>query len=746
MSGHVDEYGLVGTLLADKYRIHAVIGVGGFGVVYRAQHEIWDQPVAVKVFTALSSAPASMRDSLLEGFIQEGKLLSALSSRTAAIVQARDIGSVIAPSGAWLPYMVLEWLEGAPLNSFLRDEQDVPKARKRSAEEVFQLLDGAARALALAHSHGVAHRDIKPDNFFVIGGALESGATIKVLDFGIAKVMQSQAATALATTGSSPTSFTPNYGAPEQFDRRFGATGPWTDVFGLALVFVELMQGGAPPLMGETFMQLAFASQNPNERPTPRGRGLEVPDAVEEVFQTACALNVVDRYKSIGEFWIALAGALGIADYPAMPTADVVIAPGTGGPSGAASKITAHRAATVSTPAVAGAPSTGTLAYVNSPTGAAAGVATSSKGVTQVSGADTSPPGLAPSAAPPARNMAPLIAVGGLVALLVVGVGVYLASAGDEPQPVEDVPKVAEKVAEEPEASGGDEAASEGDADAEAPPCPEDMRLITGGKFFMGSDDLERSALLMARPAHQVEVADYCIDEREVTVAAYQDCSERGECKRAFRDSFWPRPGSTKKADWKKQREIFSELCNEGVEDRAQHPINCVTWAQADHYCKTQGKRLPSEAEWEFAARGSDGRVFPWGDEPPTEQHANVCGAECLRWRGEKGLDAVDPLHAGDDDFVGTAPVGSFPSGKTQAGLSDMIGNVFEWTADSFAPYEGAAEPLTKMDFKGKRVIRGGAFNSSEPAHADPALRYPQAAETHTHAIGFRCAADPTRG
>ena len=72
-----------------------------------------------------------------------------------------------------------------------------------------------------------------------------------------------------------------------------------------------------------------------------------------------------------------------------------------------------------------------------------------------------------------------------------------------------------------------------------------------------------------------------------------------------------------------------------------------------------------------------------------------------------------------------------------------MIGNVFEWTADSFAPFEGASEQLTKMDFGGKRVIRGGAFNSSEPAHADPALRYPQAAETHTHAIGFRCAADP---
>ncbi len=732
MSGLVDEYGLVGTLLADKYRIQAVIGAGGFGVVYRAQHEIWDQPVAVKVFTALSSAPASMRDSLLEGFIQEGKLLSALSSRTAAIVQARDIGSFVAPSGAWLPYMVLEWLEGAPLNSFLRDEQDVPKARKRSAEEVFQLLDGAARALALAHSHGVAHRDIKPDNFFVIGGALEPGATIKVLDFGIAKVMQSQAATALATTGTQLTSFTPNYGAPEQFDRRFGATGPWTDVFGLALVFVELMQGGAPPLDGETFMQLAFASQHPTERPTPRGRGLDVPDPVEDVFQTACAINVVDRYKSIGEFWTALAGAFGIADYPAMPTADGAI-PAVTGAHKAVSKITAHA------PGVGGQPSTGTVAYVGG--AVATGGAGAPKGLTQVAGVDTAPPGLAPVApAPaPASNKTVLVVAGALGLLLVAGLVVFFIS-GNAPAPAEDVAEVAEKPAGEAERGAG-----EGDAKAEraASPCPEGMRLISGGKFFMGSDDAERSALFMARPAHQVQVADYCIDEREVTVAAYQDCSGRGECKRAFRDSFWPKPGSTKKAAWEKQREIFSELCNEGAEGREQHPINCVTWAQADHFCEAHGKRLPSEAEWEFAARGSDGRVFPWGDEPPTDKHANVCGAECLRWRGEKGLDEVEPLHAGDDEFVGTAPVGSFPSGKTQAGLSDMIGNVFEWTADSFAPYEGAAEQLTKMDFAGKRVIRGGAFNSSEPAHADPALRYPQASETHTHAIGFRCAADP---
>ncbi|MBZ5713206.1 protein kinase, partial [Nannocystis pusilla] len=87
-----DRFGLVGTLVADKYFIERVVGEGGFGIVYRAVHRIWDEPVAVKCFTALSNAPVEMREELLEQFVREGKLLTALSSRTTGIVQARDIG------------------------------------------------------------------------------------------------------------------------------------------------------------------------------------------------------------------------------------------------------------------------------------------------------------------------------------------------------------------------------------------------------------------------------------------------------------------------------------------------------------------------------------------------------------------------------------------------------------------------------------------------------------------------------
>jgi formylglycine-generating enzyme required for sulfatase activity len=105
-------------------------------------------------------------------------------------------------------------------------------------------------------------------------------------------------------------------------------------------------------------------------------------------------------------------------------------------------------------------------------------------------------------------------------------------------------------------------------------------------------------------------------------------------------------------------------------------------------------------------------------------------------------------MYETDDGWVGTAPVGSYPLGRTQAGVDDMIGNVFEWTADGFYRYaEGAGAELT-VDPRGpeeseRRIIRGGAFNSTHPVHTDPALRFPQTADTHTHGIGFRCARSP---
>src|SRR5262245_61009093 len=117
-----DPLGIAGITIAEKYRIDHAVGEGGFSVVYKAEHLIWRQPVAIKCFKIWANAPAEQREHLLDGFIQEGKLMASLSSRSAAIVQARDVGTFTTPDGTWLPYMVLEWLEGKPLDALLEDE------------------------------------------------------------------------------------------------------------------------------------------------------------------------------------------------------------------------------------------------------------------------------------------------------------------------------------------------------------------------------------------------------------------------------------------------------------------------------------------------------------------------------------------------------------------------------------------------------------------------------------------------
>lgn len=275
---------------------------------------------------------------------------------------------------------------------------------------------------------------------------------------------------------------------------------------------------------------------------------------------------------------------------------------------------------------------------------------------------------------------------------------------------------------------------------ADEGPCGDDMILIQGGKMFMGTDS-ESPILARARPQHQVEVTDFCIDRTEVTVAAYRECSSVGECKRAYRDSYWPQ-GSSDEETWKHARKAHGPLCNEAHEDRLDHPVNCVTWTQAKAYCEQEDKALPTEKQWEYAARGSDGRLYPWGDELPDSERMNGCGAECTAWRERVELPESARLYEADDGYPGTAPVASFPAGKSQHGVSDLAGNVFEWTADVYTPYDEVDRLSTPTDTR-KKVIRGGAFNSFMPEFADPALRFSQAEDAHSHGIGFRCVALP---
>jgi len=676
-----DTLGLVGTTIDDKYVVEAVVGEGGFAVVYRALHKLWQKPVAIKCFKTLMDASPALREKLLKDFVQEGALLTELSARSASIVQARDIGTLTTPEGAWVPYMVLEWLEGKTLDELMADAP----GKAWSIPMAMALLEPVAAGLELAHRRNIAHRDIKPANVFIVGTLPHPGDAepppssemhVKLLDFGIAKVVQSAADQGFTKTGGQVSSFTPAYGAPEQFSRSRGATGPWTDVYALALMFSELVSGKIA-LEGDDFIQLGMSTADETRRPTPRTLGVDAGDAVEAVCRKAVAIKTTDRYQSAGEFWNALREAAGQAPMRALTTTNV-------GPASRARAFDKTEAAPSERHQTTNA-------------------------VVEL--------------APVSQKKSPLpLILGGVALLAALGGGVFYA-VGKKP------PEAEKKEATQPPAI------APASASAPAAPkkkCPEGMAEVTGGKFFMGSDTGEANE----KPAHNVTLSPYCIDLHEVTLSDYKACSDKGECKRAWAVVDWPDIEE-------KQKKLYTPLCNiNDPEGKAQHPVNCVDWQMAVTFCEAQKKRLPSEAEWEFAARGPDGRIYPWGDEPPDETRLNACGAECMAW-GKKAGEQVKAMYKGDDKFPHTSPVGSFPKGASKFGLVDVVGNVWEWTADWDGKYAGDAQSDPKGPSKGEdRVVRGGAWNGAFPSWVRPSFRYSFPPETRSHAVGFRCAKD----
>ena len=226
--------------------------------------------------------------------------------------------------------------------------------------------------------------------------------------------------------------------------------------------------------------------------------------------------------------------------------------------------------------------------------------------------------------------------------------------------------------------------------------CPTGMVLIPAGTFTMGDSDTTSTG---AQPPHSVTLSAYCMDVTEVTVAAYSTCTATG-CAA-------PNTGTG---------------CNWSVSGRGNHPINCVDWSQARAYCQSLGGDLPTEAQWEYAARGTDGRRHPWGTDAPASQ---------LCWSGVGAR-------------AGTCPIQSFPSGNSPFGLFDMSGNVWEWTRDWFAPYPSGSDVNPTGPGSGTtHVVHGGSWNSSAGFLVRATYRGDDPPTIRNSDIGFRCAHAP---
>jgi len=219
--------------------------------------------------------------------------------------------------------------------------------------------------------------------------------------------------------------------------------------------------------------------------------------------------------------------------------------------------------------------------------------------------------------------------------------------------------------------------------------------LVPAGEFHMGTDEKDAQK---NRPAHRVNLSAFWIDRTEVSNAMYARCVQAGKC---------PHPGG-------KANPYF------GDPKYDDHPVIYVTWRMAYAYCRWTGRRLPTEAEWEKAARGPDGRAYPWGNDPPDMRRANF-----------------------DMNLGGTLPVDRYPLGASPYGALNMAGNVREWVADWFHEFYYLVSPLDDPPGPPKtamKSLRGGSY-LDDANEIRVFNRFAHDPKSPGENRGFRCAA-----
>lgn len=252
----------------------------------------------------------------------------------------------------------------------------------------------------------------------------------------------------------------------------------------------------------------------------------------------------------------------------------------------------------------------------------------------------------------------------------------------------------------------------------------EKLAHIPAGKTIIGADDGDENE----RPAHYDNVDDYLISTLEITAEFYGECVKTGTCEPT--DSvFWEGMGSIEKNKW-------SAFCTFGKPGKEKHPMNCVNWYQASTYCAWRRMRLPTEKEWEYSVRGKNGRLYPWGSDPPGPALLNACGNECVDQLFKMAPEAWSRMYDGNDGWPLTAPVGSISGDQSPEGVFDLGGNVAEWVADS---YRDCYRKDCQSD-DALRTVKGATWATGEISIVRGASRSGRPPTRKTPLIGFRCA------
>ena len=685
-----------------KYKIIKELGRGGFGIVYEAHDLILGRDVALKV---LHSQHAVDRG-FIERFGQEARMAAQLEHPH--LVPVYDFNEI---NGRYI--IVMGLMKGGSLKDQIKQYGAFDTFRAKKVLE--QILEG----IHYIHQNDVVHRDLKPSNIL-----FDQHGTARISDLGFAKALRGSVDSSMSVSGGMVG--TPAYMAPEVWHGKKATEQ--SDIYSLGCITYEMLTGEA-----------LFYGETPAESMTKHliagpQMDADLPKPWRELIEKCLAKEPEKRYSSAGAMLEDL--KWGLFDAAEERQSEIVLSsqddePAEDAPEAVEEILSTSESGVSYSPARGAGSVESTYGKYDdydygAPEKEALRAGEEAQRVSTVRYSQSAPDALTPGQmlelSPFKRLQMRLpwllpLSLGVVISLLaVVMVNIlrtnnarqFIAKATETPTHSYTVQPSHTKVPTNTPIPTNTPRPTKTKTPTNIP-TPTlgvgstmlrekdgmEMVYVPEGTFTMGSDDGRDNE----KPVREVYLDAYWIDKYEVSNAQYKICVDAGSCTAPHERKSWTRPSYY------------------GNDEYNNYPVIYVDWHQASAYCEWAGGRLPTEAEWEKAARGTDGRKYPWGDDRPTTELANY-----------------------DENVGDTTAVDSYPAGVSPYGAYNMAGNVWEWVNDWWSDrYDTSVTRNPKGPENGdSRVFRGGSW-CSDGWNVRSAYRVDYPYDWYGYR-GFRCA------